>query len=163
MTKKVKSKSRSHHSKKVTEKHRPRPRQGSLPGMEQRGIPELESAAENYVNVRDRRMRLTEEEVEAKSQVLFLMHKHERQNYRHDDFLIMVIPGEENVKVKVVEDSQVVSQEGGDVGKKKVKKAAKTVKKHPSRPPEVEPAETQQEAEPLELDPEDEQVASAAE
>lgn len=46
-----------------------RAKQANLPGMEDRRIKDIHSAAESYVAVRDERMRLTTEEVEAKKKL----------------------------------------------------------------------------------------------
>src|SRR5665213_350459 len=75
-------------------------KQKSLPGMEDRKLPELHSAAEEYVSIRDHRMQLTEEEVEAKGLVLQLMKKFDKQVYVCEDIEIKRVHEDETIKVK---------------------------------------------------------------
>lgn len=75
-------------------------KQKSLPGMEDRKLPELHSAAEEYVSIRDHRMQLTEEEVEAKANVLQLMLKHDKTVYVCEDIEIKRVHEEETIKVR---------------------------------------------------------------
>ena len=77
------------------------PRQARLPGVDDPEIEELESAAEEYVDVRDRRMALTEEEVELKGELLKLMHEHNKTKYVHNGTEIRVVAKDETVKVKI--------------------------------------------------------------
>ena len=76
-------------------------KQTDLPGMEERRIPDLHSAAERYAEVRDERMELTKAEVEQKQRLIELMHKHEKQEYRFDDVEIKLVVEKEKVKVKI--------------------------------------------------------------
>ena len=77
-------------------------KQAELTGMEgNRKLQDLHDAAEDYVEIRDKRMKLTPEEVEAKAKVLALMHRHNKQNYKFNGLEITVIPGEEKVKVRI--------------------------------------------------------------
>ena len=58
-------------------------KQAELTGMEgNRKLQDLHDAAEEYVEIRDKRMKLTPEEVEAKAKVLAFMHHHKKQNYK---------------------------------------------------------------------------------
>jgi len=75
-----------------------------LPGMEDAAIEDLESAARSYVSVRDRRMALTKQEVDAKNVVLNKMREHGKQNYRRDGIEIRVVATEETVKVRVTDE-----------------------------------------------------------
>jgi hypothetical protein len=85
--------------------HRPKtPRQASIPGMEDREIEELQAAGEHYASIRDRRMKLTEEEVELKKEVRTLMIRHGKKTYRFGKVEIDLVPGEEKVKVKIHKD-----------------------------------------------------------
>lgn len=84
-------------------------KQTEMPGMERPKIPEIEEAAEKYVKVRDRRMKLTEEEIVAKANLLTAVEAHAKELpydgennrlYRFDDLLVILKPGKPNVKVK---------------------------------------------------------------
>jgi hypothetical protein len=81
-----------------------KPRQARLPAVDDPEIEELEAAAEEYVEVRDRRMALTVDEVELKETLLSLMHKHSKQKYVHDGIEIRVVAKDETVKVKIAKD-----------------------------------------------------------
>lgn len=79
------------------------------PGVGKKKIPAVEAAAEEYVRVRDRRMDLTDKEVEAKQKLIDLLHKHSKTigvdgegvlRYRYDDMVIELSPGKENLKVR---------------------------------------------------------------
>lgn len=69
--------------------------------MQDRAIKPLEDLAASYADVRDRRMELNKEEHELKAHTLKLMKKYEKTIYRHDGIEIRIVPGEEDVKVKV--------------------------------------------------------------
>ena len=83
---------------------RPRKKQTELPitgrGAEALDIPEIDEAAEAYVEVRDRRQALTEKEVAAKDKLLGLMKGHKLSKYVFDGRLVEVVPIDETVKVK---------------------------------------------------------------
>jgi hypothetical protein len=87
-----------------TPKKARKPRQPRLPEMEDPAIEELESAAEEYASVRDRRMALTEDEVAVKEELLDLMHRHNKTKYFHNGVEIRVVPSDETVKVKISKD-----------------------------------------------------------
>ena len=90
---------------RAARKHRSkRHREVALPGMEDHAIHPLEQGAQQYVDIRDRRMELNKEEVELKRSLLKLMKQHlpGKTMYRHGGVIIRVIAGEEDVKVKVV-------------------------------------------------------------
>ena len=78
-----------------------RPHATPLPGMENRSIPELDNVAEEYADIRDQRMVLTTQESDLKKRALTLMHKYKKATYKHDGIEINVVPGEEDVKVRV--------------------------------------------------------------
>ena len=88
-------------SREVAPARRGRPRQQDLPGTEDRAIKPLEDIAAAYADARDRRMELNQEEHELKQTALKLMKKFDKTIYRHDGIEIRVVPGEEDVKVKV--------------------------------------------------------------
>ena len=78
--------------------------QADLPGLEDRAIAELEAAAEEYAGIRDRRMALTEQEVECKEKLLALMHGHGKQTYIHGGIEIRVVAEKEKVRVRIHKD-----------------------------------------------------------
>ena len=85
-----------------------------LPGMEERAIKDLEAAALKYDKIKKARMKLTEEEVEAKGEVRDLMNKHNRKHYAYGGVEVTLEPpdGVEKVKVKVkVDDDDAPPEE----------------------------------------------------
>lgn len=81
-----------------------RAKQGDLPGMEDRSIPELVDKAKQYVDVRNDRQDLTRRESELKQDLLGLMHRHKKTEYIHDGVEIKIVVEEETIKVKLVKD-----------------------------------------------------------
>jgi len=80
---------------------RSRPRQPDLPGTEDRAIRPLENIAASYADVRDRRIELNREESELKQTALKLMKQFGKMIYRRDGIEIRIVPGEDDVKVKI--------------------------------------------------------------
>ena len=80
------------------------PQEQRLPGMEDASIEELEEAARRYAQIRDRRMALTEQEVDCKDLLLTLMKRHGKKEYRHRGIEIRVVAEQEKVKVKIEEE-----------------------------------------------------------
>jgi hypothetical protein len=78
-----------------------RPRTQPLPGMEDRVIKPLEDVAADYADIRDTRIELAAREQALKIDALQLMKKFNKTIYRHDGIEIAIIPGEDDVKVKV--------------------------------------------------------------
>jgi hypothetical protein len=76
------------------------PRNQNLPGIEG-AIPELEAAAADYADIRDKRIALNAREANLKAEVLGLMHQHGKTIYQRDGITITVVSEEETVKVKV--------------------------------------------------------------
>lgn len=85
------------------------PKQTELPGTERAKIPAIEIAADEYVKVRDKRMKLTEQEVAAKTKLTEALLAHEDQLdengdgdrvYRYDDEIVILQSGKVNVKVR---------------------------------------------------------------
>ena len=74
----------------------------ALPGMEDRTIDELEEAGATYAEIRDERMKLTQQEVALKENVRKLMKKHKRKSYSSAAVEITVEPpdGEDKIIVK---------------------------------------------------------------
>lgn len=73
--------------------------QTRLPGTEG-GIPELEELGFEYAALRDRRIAILKEEVELKKKTLAAMKKHKREHYIYGDLEIIVVKGEEKLKVR---------------------------------------------------------------
>lgn len=88
-------------SRAVATASRGRPRQQDLPGTEDRAIQPLEDIAASYADVRDRRIELNREEGELKAHALKLMHKFGKTIYRRDGIEIRIVPGEDDVKVRI--------------------------------------------------------------
>jgi hypothetical protein len=76
-------------------------KQADLPGMENRKIEELDTAAREYVEHRDERMAAMKEEVQLKTTLLSMMHKHRKTVYMCEDVTIQVVAESEKVKVRV--------------------------------------------------------------
>ena len=76
-----------------------RPRQKKLPGMADVSIQEIDDAAAAFVDVRDNRMALTREEVEASEKLLEVMRKHKLTTYSYDGKTVS-ITSQQKVKVK---------------------------------------------------------------
>lgn len=83
-----------------------RPKQGFLEGTEPEVIPEIESAADDYVDVRDRRMELTKKEVKNKSVLQGAMEKHKLKSYQYGDKTVQIIRGEPKLKVKATKEKK---------------------------------------------------------
>lgn len=73
-------------------------------GMEPPRDPELDTAAESYVSARNKRMKLTDKEVEARDQLGNLMKERKLTIYKteHGE-VVRVIPGKDKVKVEAAE------------------------------------------------------------
>lgn len=89
------------------------PKQKELTGMEAPSIPEIETAADAYAKIRDKRMKLTEQEITSKAALIEVVKAHKdelsldaegNRCYRFDDVMVILKPGKENVKVKHVHD-----------------------------------------------------------
>lgn len=73
--------------------------------IEDREIKPLEDLAEEYADVRDRRMALNLEEAGLKGKAIKLMKKLERTHYKYNGVEIDVLEGEESIRVRVTKDS----------------------------------------------------------
>lgn len=77
---------------------------GALPGMERKGIREIELAAEEYVEHRDKRMAVLEKEIEAKAKLMAAMKKSGQTSYQFEEdnelFTVDLVSSDETVKVK---------------------------------------------------------------
>lgn len=59
----------------------------TLPGVSNgKIIKEISDAAENYENIRDQRMELTKQEVDANDKLVAVMRKHKIRAYRDDNY-----------------------------------------------------------------------------
>lgn len=85
------------------------------PGVAKPFIPEIINAAEAYVVARNRRMGLTQLEMEAKQRVMNLLHIHEELlgrtpegtiRYEYDDKLIELTPTKEKLRVKSLREDE---------------------------------------------------------
>lgn len=80
-----------------------RGKQGELKGLERQSFPDIDKAAEEYVEVRDQRMLLTEQEVLKKQTLLRICREHKVSTYKneaHDPPLIVTVEkGDYSVKV----------------------------------------------------------------
>jgi hypothetical protein len=90
------------------------PKTGDLPGIKGPGvapvrIKAVDDAAEEYVKVRDRRMGLTKKEVQAKQNLIDIIHKNAEKigaddegimRYEYDDVVVELSPGKEQLKVR---------------------------------------------------------------
>lgn len=90
------------------------PRTPDLPGVKGPGVAPIrikavDEKAEEYVKVRDRRMGLTKKEVQAKNELIDLLHKNAERigadsegiiRYEYDDVVVELSPGKEQLKVR---------------------------------------------------------------
>jgi hypothetical protein len=90
------------------------PKPQDLPGMSHRAIAPLEEAAEAYVELRDQRMALLEQEVSYKAVVLKLMHKYGKTTYKRNGLEIIVMPAAEGVRVKKLKADDDDEGNGGE-------------------------------------------------
>jgi hypothetical protein len=72
-------------------------------GFKPKTIPQIEEAAEEYVELRDNRMAIQEKETAASERLTFLLHQHKLTCYRYDGKLVTLVPTEK-VKVKTDKD-----------------------------------------------------------
>ena len=85
----------------MAKKRAPKPRQQKLPGTEDSKIAPLESAAQEYAELRDQRMELNAEESKLKQKLLNLMKQHGNTTYKRAGIEIKLVTDEETVKVKI--------------------------------------------------------------
>ncbi len=82
-----------------------KPKQQFIDGTEPVKIKPIEDAAEEYVAVRDKRMNLTEDEVDLRGKLLELLKKNNLTEYKYDGYLVTV---EHDEKVKVKKSQAIV-------------------------------------------------------
>ena len=90
-------------SKKSAKETPAKPKQSRLPGMQDSAIEELESLAEHYATIRDKRIALSKNEGELQDDLLTLLRKHKKTEYHHLDVHIWIVAVDEKVKVKIGE------------------------------------------------------------
>lgn len=88
-------------------------KQKELPGVERRVIKAVENAADDYVDVRDKRMALTTKEVEKRAVLLHEMEKAGVSSYRYDDRII-TLEAKAKVRVKTASDDDAVEDDESD-------------------------------------------------
>ena len=93
-----------HKPELLSDANKKKPRQSRLPGTEDAEIEELESAAEDYADIRDQRQELTVEEVRLKKELLDLMHSNKKVEYNHDGVSIKIVVESEKVRVRIKKD-----------------------------------------------------------
>jgi hypothetical protein len=86
-------------------------KQAELKGIEAPSFPAVESAAESYIDIRDKRMALTEKEVDARAVLIHEMQKEKLQVYKFNDQIVTLLPGKEKVRVKTVTDDDTIEIE----------------------------------------------------
>lgn len=93
-----------------TPKPSKRPKQPDLPELKGPGVaPErhkdIEKIADDYVNIRDQRMDLTNQEVTLRTALGHVMHEHGLKTYRYDGYEVTIKPPEgEKVSVRQVKE-----------------------------------------------------------
>lgn len=92
-------------------------KQTKIPGTERSDtIPELEELATKYVDVRDRRMVLTKEEVKLRDELLAVMKANKLTKYLCDEeeLEINVVAKDEKVKVRRIELEDEFPEDGAE-------------------------------------------------
>src|SRR6266568_7326025 len=102
----TKKKAKKSVAKKSTTTKRRIPRQDALPGMGDAKIAAIETAALDYAEIRDKRQELTGQESSLKKELLTLMHKLGKTEYKRNGISVKVVTEEETVKVRVKEESE---------------------------------------------------------
>ncbi len=87
-------------------------KQKDLPGMEDqdRRINELHETAEEYAEIRDKRMALTVKETQAQDKLHGLMKKHKRRDYVCGLVEVHIVATEEKVKVKIHTEKELAAK-----------------------------------------------------
>ncbi len=78
------------------------PKTASLPGMENRGIAELDDLCREYDKVKKKRMDLTKREVELQADMLVVLKKNKLKHYAFDGIEADLVIEKEKVRVKIV-------------------------------------------------------------
>lgn len=80
------------------------PKQAEL--IEGRGIPELDSAAEEVRELTDERMLVHKKEISARDTLLHLMREYKKATYRYNGYLAKIVPGIEKVSVRRINEKK---------------------------------------------------------
>src|SRR3989304_9181646 len=87
-------------------------------GTEQESIKEIDSAAESYVDARDKRINLTDREPEAKEALISVMRAHNVAVYRDENadpqLIVTLTPGDDKVTVTRAKDEDDEREDSGD-------------------------------------------------
>lgn len=83
------------------DKTKTRGKQDRLPGTEDAALADLDSIGFEYAAMRDKRMDLNKQEIDLKARAIKLMHKHNRSHYKYQDLEMEIVPGDENIRVRV--------------------------------------------------------------
>lgn len=87
----------------TTPKKEPKLKQAEIPGTTPKRNAKIDALAEEYQEIKEKRMALTTKEVEAKAKLVAAMDEAKLKAYKNDDLTVSV-EEKENVKVKRVED-----------------------------------------------------------
>ena len=90
------------------------PLQSSLPGMDDAKITAIETAALDYAEIRDKRQELTAEESSLKSELLNLMHKAGKTEYKRGSISVKIEIEKEKVKVRVRGDEEATDDSAAE-------------------------------------------------
>ena len=75
-------------------------RQARLPGTEDAAIVELEQAADDYMEVRDERLKFLKQEVTEKQKILGILKANNKKSYRRGEYIIRIKVETEKLLVK---------------------------------------------------------------
>lgn len=96
--------------KSVLKKSKPKvkksPRQEALPGLEDRGIKAIDTAAADYNDVKTQRIALLADEVSLKQELLTLMKRYKKSHYKHGTIEIDIKPEGEKIIVKIKDENE---------------------------------------------------------
>lgn len=97
----------------TTPRRRNRPEQMQIHGTERQFVPEVETAANAYRNIRDERMELTKLEVVRRDELIRVMTEHKLDVYKYDDDegVELTIKLDTKTKVKVRRADSVDSED----------------------------------------------------
>jgi hypothetical protein len=91
-----------------------KPRQQRIPGTEEPSVPAIDQAAETYYDAKNARIKLSEEEKEAKESLIEVMLKEGLTRYITADGLVVDITNKSNVKCKKKGDAESGADSNGD-------------------------------------------------
>ena len=88
-------------------------KQGHLEGMEPPTIKELDEAADNYMDIRDKRMAMTRKECSKQDHLQELMKEHKLTVYEYDGYIV-TLNQTEKVKVRKRPEGEPSANGDGD-------------------------------------------------